>query len=840
MPEAIVRGQQGKRVEHLQRLLVRTGQRVVVDGLFGPRTQAAVASFLRSHGRVGTGARVDDELLERLEQAAQRGRGGAWAGASGSASAWSSFVPMLAAEERMRVDLLGVQAEARALARLVCSRRTSTPLSVGLFGDWGSGRSFFMSRLRGEIEARCAAFTRVAGRLQAAGDERGLVALQDRWHGRVAQIAFDAWHFAEPNLWASLVTRVFDELATLVSPAEAIEDTRARLLAEVTEGKQRREEAKHELRAAEAQLAEARAERERREAEVARAREELAVVEAVGPTGMSMPAGDGEAMPVPRLSVPGPLAALRVTLRWVWTRGRWSRVALVVAVLLVVAGIVLAIAWWRGWWKSWLDPSLALTTSAVGVCTGVVSTASAWWTIIQPRIDQARAAHAVYVTQRATAGGLLDRALQDLLRPSAGALAVARQRMEEAEVGLDSAKLAADEATEQLARARRMLQELEAGHRFRAFVKGRDEVDDYRRHLGLVSLVRDDFARLEQILEQVEREGPGDGELGPLSRIVLYVDDLDRCEPARVVEVLQVLQLLASTPIFVVVVAADVRWLRRSLALHFDRLLRRDGDGAHEEHEGGPTPRGVLEQLFQVPFSLRPIDAEGFASLVRRATARPGVSVVEARAAGERLEALRHAAADESVTEAAAGSEPTEPEAAASSEPSRGREAERLAAATPEGGDALEAELAQDAALVLEPAEIEFLQRLHAVVGTPRLIKTLVATYRLLRAELDAAALRSFVADGTFRGVITLLAIQVGRSDEAARLFDALHRTQRATLGEVLRALAEEAGSDRREARWRALAAAVEDIGTADAGVPALAEWTARIRRFSFDPWPAS
>lgn len=836
MSEAIVRGQQGKEVEHLQRMLGRAGQRVTVDGLFGPRTQAAVASFLRARGGTGTGASVDAELLDLIERASSRRPGTPSAGSDASrvtSATWS--MPMAVVEDRGNVDCLGVRAEARAFARLVCSRRTGTPLSVGLFGNSGSGKSFFMSKLQGEIEARCAAFTRVGTKLRAQGDEAGLLAMQQRWYGRIAQITFNAWHYAEPNLWASLVTRVFDELATIISPGEAVEDTRARLLSEVSEGKQRREQAKLELRNAEAQLAEARAEREHREAESLRVRELLAVVQAVAPT--PAPAGegaDGEA--TPQLTVKGPMAALRVTLRWIWSRGRWARVALVAAVVLIVLGAVLGLALWRGWWTGWLDPSIAVATSAVGVCTGAATTVTAWWAFIQPRIDQTRAAHATYLAQRSTASGLVDRALQDLLRPSEGTLATARRRMEEAEVGLDSAKMASDQAGENVARARRMLQDVEGGQRFYAFVRDRDEGDDYRRHLGLLSLVRDDFLRLEQILDQVEREGPSDGELAPLSRIVLYIDDLDRCEPARVVEVLQALHLLLATPIFVVVVAADVRWLQRSLALYYERLLPR---ASTTERDDGldPTPRSHLESIFQVPFSLRPIDGDGFAALVHQVV-QPRVSAATVREASERLAAVRRAAATESVaTPDDAVTTTAEPPAGPKPEASSATplaDAERLRVHAE-----LDAELLEDAALALDATEIAFLERLHQVVGTPRLAKALVNTYRLLRAEIEAGLLPSYVAQGTCRGVLTLLAIQVGRPAEALRLFDALHQTTRATLGEVLAELAEQTTSDRREARWQALATAVREAGAAEARVAELKPWTARIRRFSFEPWPA-
>ena len=42
-----------------------------------------------------------------------------------------------------------------------------------------------------------------------------------------------------------------------------------------------------------------------------------------------------------------------------------------------------------------------------------------------------------------------------------------------------------------------------------------------------------------------------------LSRIILYIDDLDRCDPERVIDVLQAVHLLLAFPLFVVVVAVD-------------------------------------------------------------------------------------------------------------------------------------------------------------------------------------------------------------------------------------------------------------------------------------------
>jgi len=80
-------------------------------------------------------------------------------------------------------DLLNIDREVDAFARLIASRNTSTPLSVGVFGAWGSGKSFFMHRLRRRVNT----FAKL-GRNEGA---------QSKFHGRIAQIDFNAWHYSK-------------------------------------------------------------------------------------------------------------------------------------------------------------------------------------------------------------------------------------------------------------------------------------------------------------------------------------------------------------------------------------------------------------------------------------------------------------------------------------------------------------------------------------------------------------------------------------------------------------------------------------------------------------------
>ena len=79
-----------------------------------------------------------------------------------------------------------------------------------------------------------------------------------------------------------------------------------------------------------------------------------------------------------------------------------------------------------------------------------------------------------------------------------------------------------------------------------------------------------------------------------VDRIILYIDDLDRCPEANVVEVLQAVHLLLAFPLFVVVVGVDSRWLLHSLQ---SRMTQFQGKGAPGDNELIALMLGALRQL---------------------------------------------------------------------------------------------------------------------------------------------------------------------------------------------------------------------------------------------------
>lgn len=143
------------------------------------------------------------------------------------------------------------------------------------------------------------------------------------------------------------------------------------------------------------------------------------------------------------------------------------------------------------------------------------------------------------------------------------------------------------------------------------FVNNRLQDDSYGRRLGLIHQISRDLEGLSQRLVYKNPDPKKDPDphaetwqhirelfpRGP-ARVVLYIDDLDRCPPDRVVDVLEAVQLLLNTPLFVVVLAIDDRYIARALETAYKGVLKRRG-----------TPSGIdyIEKIIQIPYRTRPI-----------------------------------------------------------------------------------------------------------------------------------------------------------------------------------------------------------------------------------------
>jgi hypothetical protein len=129
-------------------------------------------------------------------------------------------------------DDLRVGIDVQTLCAVILARDVEPPLSIGLFGDWGTGKSFFMDRMW--------------DRVVSMGNEVQALGYGSRFHTRVAQIRFNAWHYIDANLWASLVSHIIEELAKAVAPEQDPAVVRKALVAELETAKQLKEDVQHE------------------------------------------------------------------------------------------------------------------------------------------------------------------------------------------------------------------------------------------------------------------------------------------------------------------------------------------------------------------------------------------------------------------------------------------------------------------------------------------------------------------------------------------------------------------------------------------------------------------
>jgi hypothetical protein len=276
---------------------------------------------------------------------------------------------------------------------------------------------------------------------------------------------------------------------------------------------------------------------------------------------------------------------------------------------------------------------------------------------------------------------------------------------------------------------------------------------EYGRRLGLLGRVRKDLEDLQgsilknndQLLHGApEQEAAADD---VPNRIVLYIDDLDRCPPAKVLEVLEAVHLLLAFELFVVVVAVDSRWLTSAL---IDRLIALQPSAAQPDQ---PTTHDYLEKIFQLPYWVQPLASAGKQALVHgllRRSVRPEEQDT-GPAGGNGSRGLRVGPAQEELAEHMLITFGTE--------------------FRPDTSP-----------LLLEPADLVMFEALAPLLGdTPRRVKRFVNICQLLYAMTPPLGCGSGVGSGTDseRARVALLcAICDGSTGIAGRLLDDIEGTR--------------------------------------------------------------
>lgn len=759
---------------------------------------------------------------------------GQYSGISDDLNRWSrilagghsdaSFVPLRAdftadniPRDPAANDQLEFKRDVRAFASVIASRELSPPMSIGVFGDWGSGKSFFMRQLEQKIKT--------------------LAGTDSAYCSNVVTVWFNAWHYVDQNLWATLVTEIFDKLFAYIRK-DGQEDAETRLktiVAELSKEQGLHREAKAELdkavadrETAEGELKNLRQERTKKENELSVQLNDVADLALGSPDvkknlvevqrDLGIPALDSSyeqfETEVKRMRSLG-VRALAILAAVFQEPGRVRR-----AGLLFVFGLPFVSAYLIGKFMT----SGALQRPAQLIAGGVtlLVTATGWLTWAY-KVGSAVISKAE--TTLAQLKKIRERREAEAESGNRGEIEVLREREDAARQKIKGA-----EAKIQELKAEQ--EELLPGRRLQRFIEQRFEAGEYRQHLGLVSLIRRDFETLSRLLR--------DSQDMPVDRIVLFIDDLDRCPPERVCEVLEAIHLILAFELFVVVVGVDVRWVAKSLKKRYSGLLTGGVSSTETNRDDVASPEDYLEKIFQVPFWINPLQAGGSRALVasmlakyptkptpdpiRSVAAPPAISTPSGASPGAALPGDAPAAAPL----------PLQPIPQSLAPNIEAPETPTPRSVAPPASD----EDGKSAPITLNESEQKFILELSQFGGTsPRRLKRFINLYRVIKSTLSASEVEDFLGrsgdDGDYRLVLVLLAVLTGSPVVGGEILRKVQQNGQG-LQSVLKELNQGSRDDYRSCLG-AFGQLHSKYDDSNASV-ALARWASVVSRYSFRP----
>jgi hypothetical protein len=745
-------------------------------------------------------------------------------------------------------DSLNIDRYVDAFARVAASKALKPPLSVGLFGDWGSGKSFFMDRVHDRIEELTAADAKDA---------------KDLYLRKVCQIKFNAWHFAETDLWASLVSTLFNELRRYLDGPDDDADEFNRLLNKLEIATALQADAQRQLDGAQEALAQAEQEVEQAEVQLRdlpppapptddelRALLGKKVREAFTP---SEPAGEELA------ELLNDAYELTGRKEYKAARERLAKGETTVQEAQRLIADTRAMAMRAGfWWRLLTAAKLPKTPQFWAVVVAVVAIPFVF-IVVQSRVDvpigwAAGLLEAVTIvgavatwarTTLSRAAPMLNRLDwiqrsieteidaakdKDRLRFEAAREDAARREVE-ARRTVEGARASLAEASARADAAATALRESRSEARLAKYIRERASSADYAQYLGLIAMIHRDFETMSTLIAGASQGGQDD--IPHVDRIVLYIDDLDRCyPPERVVRVLEAVHLLLFFPLFVVFVGVDSRWVSRSLNRHYEQmlsdesLLRHVTDAASSQRAPANS-QDFLEKIFQVPFWLRRMDPPAVQRMIHSLITPAEIEPADA--------AAQEPTGEGPAAEIQDGAGP----APQNSPPPPGKAAAQTVANEAELDDATlgEPTASPTEALRISQAELDFMDKVAPLMPrTPRSVKRFVNIYRLYKAALSAPALARFLGTpehaGNFRAVQVLLALVIGTPDFAksvVSVLDGLGETDERRLS-ALPGLIQTPGST-----WQTTRDALEKFahGADDVRLTELREVSPLVTRYS-------
>ncbi len=665
------------------------------------------------------------------------------------------------------IDHLNISKDISAFARVIAAKSFTPPLAIALFGKWGSGKSFFMRKLKERIKL-----------LSQTNPE-------ERFCEGIAHVHFNAWSYMDANLWAGIITKIFDGLNQYIqdnSAGDSYKNEIEKVLTNklnITNSELLELERKKDV--IDAQLISLKTERD---TIAQKLKEKIDEIEDTSISELFKKVNDefkveetienaiqnnitilknkeqfSEIVPKEYWKTPEELynqsKSIFTFLKVFFRAGKWQKnIIWVIVILGIILGVPPLLAYianttqWANFSfpnEIWYGVTVAGTFYRRGVKT---------YKQLQPLVASFWEIKEDYELKKE------DALFQFSQREKALTMEIEQIKEEIIDINHQI-----NQTTEQKAEIQFRLDNTLSTEALHSFIEKRSTSKEYEKHLGLISIIRKDFEILSNLftdhheelknnIENMEVEEFRDKFERPLQRIILYIDDLDRCPEERVVEVLEAVNLLMAYPLFVVVVGVDPRWVKNALIKKHQMQFVKSNQSTDMEMI---DPSSYLEKIFQVPFNLKAAEDTSVKYMLK--------TLAEEKPLPKNVVTDTDTPVSADEIDPAKVNDPEEKE----EKFTIGKSAIGSASIAP--NDFIETKETIES-LQLSTDEIELLQEMYDIIGSsPRAIKRFVNIYRIIKAHEDFGYTKEKNKHEILT-VLLLLAIPIGKFKKLYNSFE--------------------------------------------------------------------
>lgn len=501
-------------------------------------------------------------------------------------------------------DSLNFTKDVQAMAALIALKEMKPPLAIALFGKWGSGKSFFMNAIEKNVRQLSKYQGFLVERTKLTGDVPPPEG--ELFYRGIAHIKFNAWSYMDSNLWAGLAHSLFEKLDLYIHDNTKSDIERLKVQVKIA----KRLEVLHsdlenyegKLKQLESLKEQLEKERDNQLLKWFKPKYDDKIKTFLKYNGLNEEDIEGYLPSQLRKYVDKGVNFLT------YLKGNSYEVTIwllsIVAIVWALKGFVIPLFDQVNLWPVFKSIWSYVTLSVVPILiTG--------WNFVSK--------HKKLISSL----GIL---VSEEIKLKEGE--IQSEDLNEVQKNINSTTnlilQVKDSIAEELANKSSITEQ--AIQNFIAELPGNE---NYTKHLGIITTIRKDFETLSELFADRDKEvsdilnqkeGERVNELNKdrrelkeafegegnqkLDRIVLYIDDLDRCTDEKVLEVLQAVHLLMAFPLFIVLVGVDERCVHNALTYEQLKRYRNIDKTLVTEKIKGIEPREYLEKIFQIPFQL--------------------------------------------------------------------------------------------------------------------------------------------------------------------------------------------------------------------------------------------